>query len=299
MTDISCRMTFKDLNLGIDPCGLTVFSGGVKTGFQMAMRPKVPTYHFNMKVNGLEIVQAVESQMALFKNTVTGKADFSMTGQGSSLNPTPAMKNVKASGNLRVINAKFASMDVMKMVGEALNKSIERLAEKVPAARGRTVGGFENKTSRYEAISSDFTLADGKFNAPNFFAKAVPNEGIDLKGNTQVGILDYSLNTDWEVIDTYNLTHARDLSVEQSGVKVDHILAEGDSPVKFPVHAGCTLKEPCYSYTQVPEYLGKIALNNVTHALGEKAKAEVRNQAQKALQQAAPAIQDRLKSLFR
>ena len=70
------------------------------------------------------------------------------------------------------------------------------------------------------------------------------------------------MKTDWEVIDTFNLTKAKDLSVNQAGIDIPHILAEGSQPVQFPVSAGCDLKAPCYSYAQVPEYLGKVAMNN-------------------------------------
>ena len=299
MSNLACRMTLRDLNFGMDPCSVNVFGGSVKTGFQMAMKPKAPSYQFNLQVNGLEILQAMESQLALFKNTLTGKAQFSMTGQGASLNPTPALNNLKAQGNMKVEQANFATIDIMKMVGESLNKSIEKIAEKVPAARGKTISGLPSHSSKYDSISSSFTISGGKFTAPDFVAKATPNQGIDLKGKTTVGMVDFSLDTDWEVIDTYNLSKARDISVEQAGIKVDHILAEGDSPVRFPVHAGCSIKEPCYSYTQVPEFLGKIALNNVTHAIGQKAKAEAQNRAQELLKQAAPALGDKLKGLFR
>lgn len=299
MSDVVCKLTLRDLVMGADPCSLKVFGGSVKAGFSMAMRPKAPTYQYNLQVSGLEIQQAAESQFALFKNTLTGRANFNMTGQGASLNPNPAILNLKAKGSMKVDQANFATMDIMKMVSEGLNKSIEKIADKVPAARGKTIKSLPSHSSKYEFISSDFTIADGKFTAPNFVAKAQANLGIDLRGSTQVGMKDFSLNTDWEVIDTYNLTGARDLSVEQAGVKVEHILAEGSSPVKFPIHAGCTIKEPCYSYTQVPEYLGKIALNNVTHALGERAKAEAKNQAEKLLKQAAPALENKLRGLFR
>ena len=38
---------------------------------------------------------------------------------------------------------------------------------------------------------------------------------------------------------------------------------------------GCTLVEPCYSYTEVPEYLASIALANLTGQIKGKVKAEV------------------------
>lgn len=299
INDIICRMSFKDLVAGIDQFGMKIFSGSIKADAHLQMKPKMPTYQFNAQVAGLDIAQAVESQMAMFKNTVTGKANFSMNAQGASFNTDPAISRLNAKGNFKVDQAVFATVDVSKMVSEGLGKSLNQLGDKVPALKGKTLGSLPSGGSKYEFISSDFAIIGGKFSAPNFYAKSMPNQGIDLKGVTEVGLKDNSLNTTWDVIDTYNLTKARDLSVEQNGVRVEHILAEGNSPFHFPVHAGCTTSAPCYSYTQVPEFLGKIALANIGNAVAGRAKEEAKKHAEEALKQAAPAIQNQLKGLFR
>jgi len=131
---------------------------------------------------------------------------------------------------------------------------------------------------------------------PDFVAKATPNQGIDLKGSTQIGLKDMSLKAEWQVIDTYNVTHAKDISVSQAGLQVNHILAEGNGPVQFPVTVGCTVIQPCYKYGDVAGYLAKIALNNVA----QSARGQLGSQAiQKALgNNAPPAIKDKLKHLF-
>lgn len=298
MSDITCQLTFKDLAAGMDQCGFKVFSGAIQSDFHLQMKPKTPTYQFNAKVNGLDIGQAVESQMSLFKNTVLGKAGFSMTGQGASFNPDPAISNLNAHGNLKVDQAEFATIDVTKMVSEAVTKAMNQIGDKVPAAKGKSLGAMPSKGSKYEFISSDFTISGGKFVAPNFYAKSLPNQGIDIKGRTAVGIKDYSLDTAWDVIDTYNLTHLKDVSVDQNGVRVEHIFAEGNSPVHFPMHAACTIMAPCYSSTEVPEALAKVALSNISHAVAGKAKEELKKQAESVIKQAPPAIQDKLKKFF-
>lgn len=307
MTDLTCKLLMKDLVLGMTSCGMKLFQGAVQAKadlqFKPPAHPKTPSYQFSTQVTSLNLSQAVESQMALFKNTVKGLASFSMTGQGESFNPESAMIRLKAKGNMGIQKATFATIDVMKMVQEAVNQSIGKIAEKVPALKGKGVNQLPGHESRYEVVSSDFTLQDGKFSAPNFIAKAIPKEGIDLKGATVVGILNYAVDANLEVSDTYNLTQLKDVSVDVSGVKVDHVFSEGNAPVRFPIHIGCTLMAPCYSYTQVPEYLGKVALNNISSALTGKAKDELRKQAEAAIKQAVPPsvqnqLQDKLKGLF-
>lgn len=277
LTGIEGRMSFRNLAMAIERFKLGVFGGQISSTFAAALQPVVPTYQFGLNVQGLDIKEAVESQMSMFKNTVVGKANFSMNGAGSSFNADKATMNLNAKGNLKITDAAFATIDVGKVAGGAINDGLEKLAKKLPQAQGKKVNP-PGRESKYESISSDFTIAGGKFSMPNFFAKAAPNDGIDIKGVTVVGLKDMSLKTEWQLIDTYNFTKAADVSVEAQGVKVPRILAEGKGPVKIPVSAGCNVAEPCFNYTEVPEYLAAVALENVGNAVGGKFKAEAKKQ---------------------
>ncbi|MEO5969009.1 MAG: hypothetical protein ABIQ95_03710 [Bdellovibrionia bacterium] len=303
MTDLGCSLGYKNLIADFKSCGLRVFSGAVKATSQMNFRTKTPVYSFTGQVADLDMAQAIESQMALFKNTLTGKANMTFRGQGSSFNPDAAMAAISGTGNMKVNQAVFATIDVMKMVKDAVNESLGKLGDRIPALKGKTLTHLPNHESKYETVTSDFTIADRKFHAPNLIAQATPNLGIDLKGNTTVGIKDYSLSTVWEVIDTYNLTHLRDISIDEAGIQVPHVFAEGNAPVHFTVNANCTIMAPCYSYVEVPAYLSKVALNNIGNAMAGKAKDEVRKKAETFIDRVAPKeipseLKDKLKGLF-
>ncbi len=298
MNDMVGKLYFRDLTAGLDGFAFKMWNGVVKANFASNLKPKTPTYTFSTAVEHMDLREAVKANVAMFKNTVVGVAHFELGGQGASFNSEAAKSNLKAKGKMAVKDATFGTIDVGKMASEAVNKGIERVAEKVPQAKGKSVGMPGGKESKYELISSTFTIENGHFKAPDFATKAAPNNGIDLKGDTDVGLKDFALKTRWEVIDTFNLLKARDISVEQAGVKVDHILAEGNGPVKFVVSAGCTCLAPCYSYTEVPEYLAKVALNNVAAAVGAKAKAEVQNKIQQVIPKSAPpAVQKTVEDL--
>jgi hypothetical protein len=298
-SEIGCQMHWANLILGIEKCGFKIFSGVIQTRANLQTKSQRPTYDFSAQVDGLKIAEAVDSQLALLKNTVTGVAQLNISGRGASLNPEQAIANLQMTGNLKVTQAELTTIDVMKMVADAMSQTIRKMSDQVPALKGKAVGTLPTGRSRYESITSDFSVSGGQFVSPNFFAKAEPHSGIDLKGNTAVGIRDYSLNTSWDVIDTYNLTHLRDLSVEEAGIRVEHVLAEGDAPVHFMIHVGCTLMAPCYSYTEVPIALGRIALKNISVAVAGRARQEVRKQADSLIRQVAPpSLQDRLKGLF-
>lgn len=301
IANIASKLFFKNLVAGVESFSMGVFGGRIQAQASVDLKPKAPEYRFSSEVSALDLHEAVKSQFKLFKNTVLGKAFFKMTGTGSGFNPDVAIKNLSAKGSMKIEKATFATVDVGKMAANALNQTLSRLAEKIPQLKGKSLSAVSGRESRYDLISSDFVISGGKFSAPNFVAKAEPKQGIDLKGDTLVGISDFSLKTAWEVIDTHNLTHARDLSVDQAGVTVSHILAEGEKPVRFPVHVNCTLMAPCYSYTEVPEFLGKIALNNVAHAVEGRAKAELKRRAEeeakKLAEHAPPAVKDQVESI--
>jgi hypothetical protein len=289
-------MTFKDLTAALDHFSLKIFEGAVKMTASAQLKPKQPAYHFTADVAGLDLAQAVAAEMAAFKNTVTGKLAMTASGEGASFNPEPAKANLKMKGNFKIQNAEFTSIDVGKMASNALSESLGKIGGKIPGLAGKQLPAPPSKGMKYDLVSSDFGIQNGQFSAPNFVAKATPNQGIDLKGLTQVGLKDYALKAEWEVIDTYNITHAKDLNINAGGVQVNHILAQGNSPVQFPVTAGCTALQPCFSYKDVSDVLGKVALSNV----GSQGKSQLIQKAigDKLPGGVPPALKDKLKSLF-
>ncbi|MEK6704630.1 MAG: AsmA-like C-terminal region-containing protein, partial [Bdellovibrionota bacterium] len=301
MTDIISKVSLRDLTASVDQFNMKLWGGAVKATASAQLAPKVPVYKFNAKVDSLDAGQAVASQFTLFKNTLKGKVFLDMSGDGSSFNPDAVISNLKAKGSMKVQRPSFTTIDVGKAATEALNKAMEKVGEKIPQAKGKNLGVPAGREQRYEVVSSDFSISGGRFSSPNLVAKAAPNEGIDFKGNTEVGMKDFSIKARWEIVDTYNITRARDLSVEQSGIKVNHILAEGNQPVKLPINVGCTLLAPCYTYTEVPEYLAKVALGNVTGAVKGAAEARVKDElkkrAESLIQKAPPATQKKLEDL--
>ncbi len=301
MTEMNGVMTMKDLAIALDKFAVKMFGGSIQATFGTQLRPKTPTYRFSTNVANLSLQKAVESQFAFLKNTLLGTADFKMEGTGASFNPEPAKRNLAAKGSMKVANGSFATVDVGRLAADALNGSIAKAAEKLAALKGKKVNPPGNTEAAYESISSDFTIAGGKFNAPNFSAVSKPGKGIDLKGSTVVDITNYGLDASWEIIDTHNLTHARDISVTEQGVIVNNILAENGGIVKFPVKVTGTCFEPKINYTAVPEALAKVAFNNVARAAGDKVKAEaskaVEQQIQKAAGNAPPQVQQALKGL--
>lgn len=281
LTDLGGKVSMKDLAVSLNAFQMKVFQGQIKSSGTVNMKPEHPVYSFGADIAGLSLQKAVESQLALFKNTVFGTANFKIEGSGSSFNTAPATKNLKAKGSLKVSNAVFTSIDIGKMITEGLNSSIGKIAEKIPGMKGKTLKKLPSGGTEFEYLMSDFTISDGVFRMPGFTGKAVPNKGVDLKGDTTVNLVAQTLDARWEIIDAYNITGAKDISVDVAGTKVDSILAEKGKPVRFPISAHGSLASPQYSYTEVAEFLAKVAIGNMTGAASGRLKQEAAKQIQK------------------
>ena len=192
-----------------------------------------------------------------------------------------------------IVMEPLATIDIGKMVSDAVNGSMDKVAEKIPALKGKKLPSFgQNGSSKFDYISSDFTIAGGKFSAPNFVAKAQKDKGVDIQGSTTVDLKTLALNADWRVVDPYNLTKAQDLSVDVAGTNVPHIICENGT-FQYPQHVGGTVSSPQYSYGDVPAYFAKVAMANVTSAATGKAKAQAQQQVQKLIpKNAPPAVQN-------
>lgn len=286
--DVQVKGSLQNLAFILDQFSMKLFDGTIGASAKMDLKPTRPSYSFSSKVQNFDLKKAVASQLELFKNTLYGKVSLDATGNGVSFNPPLAKKNLELRGKLNIKNAVFTTIDVGRMTTEALNESLTKISEKVSILKGKKLDKVPNVASEYEEVSSTFSLKGGEFSSPDFYAKAISHKGIDLKGDTRLNILDYGLQAKWQVIDTYNVTHARDLSPTVEGTTVPHILAKGSDPVSFPVTVGCKLTAPCYQYGEVPGHLTQIALHNVGDAAKGRAKAEVQKQADKVLEKIIP-----------
>ncbi len=282
------KMDFNLANLvaAIDNLELNIFQGRVQSKMSLDLKPAQPTYRLNLDVAGIDLQTAVASQMESLKNTLLGKMSLKANGNGASLNSDKLIRNLDMAGNFKVAEATFATIDVATMVVDGLNGSLGKIKDKVPGFGDKKVKTPPERGMKYKVIGSDFKMANGTVVAPNFVTESYPKQGIDLKGNTEIGLADDTLKAEWLVVDTYNLTGAADLSVSSSGVQVERILAKGSEPVSFPIVVGCKLSAPCYKYDSIPVHLGGIAINNIAAKVKGKLNATLKAEQDKLRQQA-------------
>jgi uncharacterized protein involved in outer membrane biogenesis len=299
--ELIAELSLRDLVAQLERASFRLIGGQVSAKASADLKPAQPTYKFEFKAAGIEANEAVVAQFPVFKRTIYGKIDTEGSGQGASFDPQSALKKLQLQGKFSARDAVFSTIDIAKMTQEALTQALERAGDRIPGLKGKKLPVLPDRKGKYQSMTSDFRMKEGVFDAPNFIARAYPGNGVDLKGSTQVGLIDYAIDARWYVTDPHNITQARDLSIEVSGTKVDHILARGSEPVGFPVTVGCKIMEPCYRYTEVAEHFGKIALANIADAGKGRLKTEAQNQVEEAVKKIAPnaPVKNLIKGLFK
>lgn len=308
LDQIEAKIQFKNLIAALSGLKFQMFGGTIQGGFSTDLKPAHPPYNMNLKVSGFDMAKAVESQFQSFKNTIIGKLDTTLEGGGTSFNPGAAKKNLKMKGNFKIANPTFKSMDIAKVANEGVKGAMQKLGDKVPALKGRSVNVPSDREAKYELVASSFVINNGFLEAPDFIAKPAPKGGIDIRGFTKMGIIDESLDAKWELIDTYGITGANGVNVDIAGKSIKNVLAKGESdPVILPVKVGCKWSAPCSNYSEVPEYLAGVAAGRIAKGAGEAAKAKAASAVQDAVKKAVgdklPAnvgdkVQGGLKKLF-
>lgn len=297
MTDLAGKVLLHQLEATLDHLGMKVWDGSIQAQALLQLKDEKPFYQFRVQTAQIDLKNAVQTSLPFFssifqsfKDTILGKASVDLNGMGRSFNSQMAMDQLSMKGNFKVDDATFSSIDLGKVSVYALNQTIGKVAEKIPSLQGKKVNPIPVVQTSYQSISSDFSIAANQFKAPNFFAKAAPNQGFDLKGSVIIGMKDRSLNALWEFSDPYNLTHAREIGVEVDGTRIDHVFAEGNHPIRFLVHLDCALTAPCASYQEVPEYLGKIALANLAAGIKNKARGELKKKVEPLVEKALKTV---------
>jgi AsmA-like C-terminal region len=278
---------------------LQTLGGQATASGEVNLISRLPSYQFSSQVRGLDLSLAAASQGEAFRSLVQGKLQFQMSGQGESFDPKTAKKALKGRGSVQIAQARFASMDLGKTVSAGLGEALTKLVDQIPLLKGKQLSKAGPIESLYELISSDFSIKEGIFESPNFVAKAVAQKGLDLKGETKVRLEDCSLLADWQITDTYNLTKARDLGLDQGGVRVEHLLAKGNDPVSFPVKVEGTCFAPKMDHLAMTQALLKVALGNMARGTTKKITDDLTKKLQDQLgKQATKPLQDALKGIF-
>lgn len=300
LTDFVFESTLERLVARVTKMSGKILGGSLSAFGQVTMTKTVPQFSFQFGMDGVSLKDATESQLPLFKKTISGILSMKVSGQGSTLNSDKMAQRMDAQGSFKVLQAKLKSIDVAHMLQEAMGKATEKLGSVYPKVKNKTVRVRDDLESEYASIASSFKMVQGRVSLPDFEAKAEPNGGVDMRGQMELNLVNRDIRADWTLIDTYNMTKLKDVSVEIQGVEIPEVLAERGKPVEFPISLACKIEKPCPSYLKLPEHFGKIALKNVSgsakKAVVEKVKEAAKGAAKEDLKEAGKKL---FKGLFK
>jgi AsmA protein len=283
--DLVAKIQMKNLVTSLTGLKMKMYSGSVAGAFTTDLKPADPQYNMSLAVNGVDLQKAIESQFQSFKDTMVGTLSMNMQGSGMSFNADEIKKKLQLKGDFKVGNAMFKTIDVARMANAAITDAIQQIGSKVPAVQGKKVSIPGDKDTRYETVSSRFTLSNGVMEAPDFYAKAAPKSGVDIKGYTRLGLVDESLDAKWELIDAQHLIEPLNVSIGSQSVV--NVLAKGEKdPIILPITVGCKWTSPCPSYTSTAEYLAGVTAGRVAKAAGEEVKAKAKSAVEDAVKKA-------------
>ena len=178
VSDIESFSRFKSGVFSVNSLKMRLLGGTGAAAGVLNLTGQLPSYQFNSEVSGVQLEQAMASQSELLKNMLKGKAEFRISGKGESLEPEKAKLRLVAKGGFKVTEATFASLDVGKMATQALGGALVKIVEQVPLLKGKNISKTGPIDSRYEVVSSDFSLQNGVLDSPNFLAKAAAQKGM-------------------------------------------------------------------------------------------------------------------------
>ncbi|NKF51457.1 AsmA family protein [Shewanella sp. WXL01] len=159
-----------------------MYEGSLLTKAKLDGRAKVPSYSFDMSVNGVQfrplLTDAAEVDM------LSGNANIKVTGSGKSLIPDNLKRNLNAKGNFEIADGSLYGVNIPQMIRSAKQKLSGDLSSAKP----------EEQKTDFTSLTGSFTLAKSVLNNPDL-AMASPLLRLAGKGNANIDTqtIDYGL----------------------------------------------------------------------------------------------------------
>ncbi|MCT7941766.1 AsmA family protein [Shewanella holmiensis] len=161
-----------------------LYQGNINVKASIDARNKVPSYQFNNQLNGLQIRPLLTDLAEV--DLLSGTANFTVKGHGSSLIPAKLKQQLIANGQFEIADGSLYGVNIPQMIRSGQKK----LAGDLSAQDSQ-----ELKTD-FTSLAGGFSLLDGVITNPDL-AMASPLIRLDGKGTANIisHQIDYSLIT--------------------------------------------------------------------------------------------------------
>lgn len=276
---------------------LKLWGSDLSFPFSLDLRQPQPLYTAQIQVKAFPIQEAVAWASPQWKDTLKGKWQARISTQGKSFRPGFALQNLQTSGELHWTDAEWNSLDAQKMITEGLQTALKNLSQKHPALARVSLPThpLSAQKVRYEKISSQLHIAGGTLSFSSFQTSPSQPGGLTLEGQLSLQLLNGGLQSRLMLSDIQNVMGLQTWGVELEGVRVEPLLVAPGKIFQIPVSVGCFVNAPCYSYPEIPEFLGRIALSQIEKSLKRHATQGLQKKAGELLEKnLPPAVKEKL-----
>lgn len=293
--DINLTGQYAKLIADLENFSFGIFSGKAILGGKLDLRQEKSNYNFTLSLDKIEVAEAVKSQLQAFSRTILGRLYLDGKGQGQSLDSDQILANLQMEGKFRMEDATFASIDVVEMVNQGAIQAIESVRNRYPLLAHLNVGQLTSSASQFKLMHSDFTMTNGVIKAPNFQAEPASNQGVYIKGYTEMDLIHDRLQALWHIVDIYDASGLKGVDLSVKGIKIESILADRDEPVSIPLELGCQISKPCFHYETLARHFVAIA----NRRMEQEARGRLQNEVEQRLSTEKERLKKRLEEQAR
>lgn len=264
--------------LSLEVTRLSLLDGTLKNKTLVSLNKSTPQFQGELIISKLNLSQMLVDHFPKYRRTLVGIFDMDLHYSGISLNQDTLMKTFTSQGTLHASDAILSFADIGQAATQGINDGIGRVAQTFPMMKDRKVSPPQ-KQLEYDSIDSKLETHAQNLDLRDIQGKAKPQKGFDFSGKLSANLDKDAVDGLWNIVDTYNLTQAADLSVNAGGVQISRVLLDGDRPLEFPLHIGCKISQPCVDQKALPakiadnlkNNIGRAAKSKITDAIGPKA----------------------------
>ena len=291
---IKGNFNFENMNFN-SKLSLNISEGNLNLDFSSKLEDSSTPYNTAVSLTNIELSKTVPMLLPNYKHLLSGKVSTNIKAQGN-LQSHDIIKNLKSSGNLSIKHPVISIVDLNVVIDNLLESVSSKIKDKF-AYDLSSIEKFNSVKERlvkqklsFDSGTSKFNLSEKVFNLTDFYLKATPQKGMDLRGKASINLNNEDLDSLFMLEDVYNLTKLQDVHLTHKGISIDHILVDGQY-FKIPFAIKCKLSSPCYKYEE--------SINCVTKVAEKNAEKTFKYKGEKIIKDQTDRLKKQFKSLFK
>ncbi|NRD74279.1 AsmA family protein [Shewanella sp. VB17] len=178
------KANLSDGVLTLEQLNADLYKGKLTASARLDGRQKVPSYHFDKSVQGVQILELLKDAAGV--ELLAGTANFSVKGKGRSLTTDNLKKNLAAKGKFEIADGALYGVNIPQMIRDAKAKLSGDLSS----------GSTPDQKTDFTSLTGSFSVVKGVATNPDLLM-ASPLIRLEGAGTANIitEALNYSLTT--------------------------------------------------------------------------------------------------------